>query len=202
MSLNLVERINQSFDASIKVKQASSVILSEPIAAASKVIVQCLKRGNKILSCGNGGSAGDAAHFSAELVNRFQKERKNLAAIALTTDVISLTAIANDYSYDEIFAKQISALGNENDILLAISTSGNSKNILRAVTVAHKCKLNVIALTGNGGGAITSLLNEHDIEICVPTDVTARIQEIHALVIHCLCDSIDYLMFNIDSRIK
>jgi D-sedoheptulose 7-phosphate isomerase len=149
----------------------------------------------KILSCGNGGSAGDAQHFSAELLNRFEKERPGLPAIAISTDTSTITAIANDYSYEEIFSKQVLALGMANDTLLAISTSGNSTNIVQAIGAAHEREMSVIALTGNDGGKIASELRKNDIEIRVPSDRTARIQEVHLVIIHCLCDLIDNKLF-------
>ena len=170
-------------------------LLTGPITAASAAMVQCLLAEGKILSCGNGGSAGDAQHFSSEMLNRFERERPSLPAIALTTDTSTLTSIANDYSYAEIFSKQIRALGRAGDILLAISTSGNSVNVLEAIKIAHQRNLRVVALTGKEGGAMRELLSDSDIEICVPSSVTARIQEVHLLVIHCLCDLIDTQLF-------
>ena len=152
----------------------------------------------KILSCGNGGSAGDAQHFSAELLSRFEKERPGLPAIALSTDSSTLTAIANDYNYNEIFAKQVSALGQSNDVLLAISTSGNSVNVIEAIKAAHDRKMSGVALTGRDGGALADQLQEKDVEIRVPSDRTARVQEVHLVVIHCLCDFIDTQLFGGD----
>ena len=162
-------------------------------------MVNCLLNDGKILSCGNGGSAGDAQHFSAELLNRFEKERPGLPAIAITTDSSTLTAIANDYDYNEIFAKQVSALGQSNDVLLAISTSGNSPNIVEAIRAAHDREMKIVALTGRDGGAMADLLSAEDIEIRVPSDRTARIQEVHLVVIHCLCDYIDTKLFGGDN---
>jgi D-sedoheptulose 7-phosphate isomerase len=158
-------------------------------------MVQCLLAEGKILSCGNGGSAGDAQHFSSEMLNRFERERPALPAIALSTDTSTLTSIANDYSYEEIFAKQLRALGRQGDILLAISTSGNSGNVLEAIKVAQQRGLKVVGLTGRDGGRMRELLRSEDVEICVPSTVTARIQEVHLLVIHCLCDLIDTHLF-------
>lgn len=152
----------------------------------------------KILSCGNGGSAADAQHFSAELVNRFEKERPGLPAFALTTDSSTLTAIANDYNYNQIFSKQITALGQPGDVLLAISTSGNSANVLEAINASHEREMIIVALTGKDGGSIARLLKEQDIEIRIPSNRTARIQEVHLLVIHCLCDFIDTQLFGGD----
>jgi D-sedoheptulose 7-phosphate isomerase len=159
-------------------------------------MTDALNRRGKILSCGNGGSAGDSQHFSAELLNRFEIERPGLAAVALTTDTSTLTAIANDYAFQQIFSKQVMALGNPGDCLLAISTSGNSDNVLEAVHAAHDQKMNVIALTGGDGGSIRESLASSDVEICVPSSRTARVQEIHLIVIHCLCDAIDQALFN------
>jgi len=165
------------------------------VGSACEKIVQCLLEGHKILSCGNGGSACDALHFSSEMLNRFKHERPSLPAIALTADIATLTSIANDSNYSEIFAKQIRALGQDGDILLAISTSGNSPNILTAIKAAHDRNMNVIAMTGYDGGKIPSILKESDIEIRVPAHDTARIQETHLLIIHCMCDIVDYQLF-------
>lgn len=189
------ERVKQHFSASIETKMQALQTLVEPITVAAEKMVQCLLSEGKILSCGNGGSAGDAQHFSSEMLNRFERERPALPAIALSTDTSTLTSIANDYSYNEIFSKQLRALGREGDILLAISTSGNSANVLEAIKVAHQRGLSVVALSGKNGGKLRELLQEGDIEICVPSDVTARIQEVHLLVIHCLCDLIDTHLF-------
>lgn len=183
--------IAQHFNDSVAVKQKSLEALQTPIATAASLLCGCLKTGGKVLSCGNGGSAADAQHFSAELLNRFEAERPPLAAIALTTDTSTLTSIANDYSYDAIFAKQVMALGDNGDILLAISTSGNSVNVLEAIRAAHKRRMTVIALTGCTGGEIAAVLNNSDIELRVPADRTARIQEVHLLIIHALCAIVD-----------
>ncbi len=193
--MNYQDRVKQHFTASIETKMRALELLTGPITAASAAMVQCLLAEGKILSCGNGGSAGDAQHFSSEMLNRFERERPSLPAIALTTDTSTLTSIANDYSYAEIFSKQIRALGRAGDILLAISTSGNSVNVLEAIKIAHQRNLRVVALTGKEGGAMRELLSDSDIEICVPSSVTARIQEVHLLVIHCLCDLIDTQLF-------
>ena len=189
--MNLSKHIEELFTASIHTKQVSMEQLQTPIAEASIKIVQSLKAGGKILTCGNGGSAADAQHFSSELLNRFERERKSLAAIALTTDSSTLTSIANDYAYEKIFSKQVEALGTEKDLLLAITTSGNSANVLDAIQSAHQNNMSVIALSGNDGGELKSLLEDSDIEIRVPSKSTARIQEVHLLVLHCLCDLID-----------
>lgn len=198
--MNLLERIANQFNESIQTKTRAAHLLAAPIAQASEVIVQALLAGNKILTCGNGGSAADAQHFSSELINRFETERPSLPAIALTTDTSTLTSIANDYSYNEIFAKQIRGLGQAGDVLVAISTSGNSANILQALSTAHDRGMRVIALTGRDGGAMISLLQPDDVEICVPAQNTARIQETHLLVIHCLCDLIDWQLFSRHER--
>ncbi len=189
MSLSAITQ--QYFQDSIQTKMQSMELLVEPITRAAEYIVARLLQGSKVLSCGNGGSAGDAQHFSSEMLNRFERERPGLPAIALTTDTSTLTSIANDYSYEEIFAKQIRALGHPGDLLLAISTSGNSANVITAIEAAREQDVGVIALTGKDGGRMREMLGETDIEICVPSDVTARIQEVHLLVIHCLCGLID-----------
>ena len=193
MSIN--DNIQQLFRASIDTKQQAQAVVAEPIARRIGLMVAALRRGNKILSCGNGGSAADAQHFAAELVCRFERERPELAAIALTTDTSALTAIANDYDFSHVFAKQIRALGQADDILLAISTSGNSPSVVQAVEAAHHKGLQVVALTGRDGGRIGELLQGSDIEIRVPSDVTARIQEVHLLAIHCFCHQIDEELF-------
>lgn len=185
------ERIQQLFTASIHAKLAAQEILSPVIEQAGECMVKALSTQHKILSCGNGGSAADAQHFSSELLNRFERERPSLAAFALTTDSSTLTSIANDYSYEQVFAKQILGLGQKGDVLLAISTSGQSPSILQAVKAAHQKNMQVIALTGKDGGPLAQLLSENDIELRVPSSSTARIQEVHLLVIHCLCDYID-----------
>ena len=167
----------------------------EPIANAITLLVNALKDNKKTLICGNGGSAADSQHFAAELICRFERERPSLPSIALTTDTSAITAISNDYSFEEVFARQVSGLGQPGDVLIAISTSGNSGNIIRAIEVAHEKGMAVLALTGRDGGKIGTLLNDTDIEIRVPTDSTARTQEVHILTLHCLCDQIDAVMF-------
>lgn len=184
------DRVLANFHESVAVKQASAALAPE-IAKAAQLMAQSLLNDGKLLSCGNGGSAADAQHFSGELLGRFERERPGLPAIALTTDSSTITAIANDYQYADIFAKQVSALGQSGDVLLAFSTSGNSENVLRAIATAHSRGLKVVALTGRDGGAIARSLNPEDIEVRVPADRTCRIQEVHLLVIHCLCDLID-----------
>jgi D-sedoheptulose 7-phosphate isomerase len=190
--MDLISRINQNFQDSISTKQISADLLAEPLATAAQMVTQCLLGGGKILSCGNGGSAGDAQHFSSEMLNRFEMERPGLPAVALTTDSSTLTSIANDYSYEQVFSKQVSALGQQGDILLAISTSGNSANVNRAIDAAHEREMQIIALSGKQGGDMASLLNADDIEIRVPSESTARIQEVHLLAIHCICDLVDH----------
>ena len=184
------ERTRQHFRESLAVKQAS-IVLAPAITAAARLMTRCLLEDGKVLSCGNGGSAADAQHFSSELLNRFELERPGLPAVALTTDSSTLTSIANDYSFVDVFAKQVRALGQPVDVLLAISTSGNSENVVRAIRAAHERGLKVVALTGRDGGAIAGLLGPDDIEIRVPAERTCRIQEVHLLAIHCLCDLID-----------
>lgn len=184
-------RVKAHFTESMATKQAAMDALCPDIAAAGRLMSDALLDDAKILSCGNGGSAGDAQHFSSELLNRFEMERPGLPAIALTTDSSTLTSIANDYSYEDIFGKQIRALGRQNDVLLAISTSGNSENVCRAIIAAHERNMHVVALTGRDGGRLAVLLRDDDVEIRVPASRTARIQEVHLLVIHCLCDLID-----------
>jgi D-sedoheptulose 7-phosphate isomerase len=161
-------------------------------------MVQCLTHDGKILACGNGGSAADSQHFAAELLNRFEMERPGLAAIALTTDSSTLTSIANDYDFEQVFSKQVRALGHAKDLLLAISTSGNSRNVVAAIEVAHECQMGVVALTGRDGGKVGEILRPSDIHICVPATSTARIQEVHLLTLHCLCDAIDCLLLGVD----
>jgi len=190
----LLARVRRHFKESAQTKLDAMEALAAPIASAAEQMAKCLLANGKILSCGNGGSAADAQHFSGELLNRFERERPPLAAIALTTDTSTLTAIANDYDFDQVFAKQITALGQSGDMLLAISTSGNSRNILRAIDAAHERELRVVALTGRGGGEIAKHLGAQDVHICVPHAQTPRIQEVHLLAIHCLCDGIDTLL--------
>src|SRR5690554_5747276 len=188
-------RIQHMFQASIETKQQALAVLPQAIESASLLMVSSLLNEGKILSCGNGGSAGDAQHFSSEMLNRFERERPSLPAIALTTDSSTITSIANDYSYEEVFSKQIRALDQPGDVLLAISTSGNSANVMQAIQAAHDREMLVVALTGRDGGAMTSLLLPDDVEIRVPARSTARIQEVHLLAIHCLCDLIDRQLF-------
>jgi len=187
----LEQRIEQQFIDSADLKYQSAQVLSKPIAAAVHAILASVTSGNKVLACGNGGSAADAQHFAAEFVGRYERERPELGAIALTTDSSIITAIANDYDFSVIFSKQVRALGIAGDVLLALSTSGNSANVLAAIEAAHEREMTVVALTGRGGGKIRQALRETDVHICVPHERTARIQEVHALVIHCICDGVD-----------
>ena len=193
--MNDIEHIRAHFRASIDTKQRAMEALDQAIARAGLRMVEALREEHKILSCGNGGSAGDAQHFSSELLNRFERDRPGLPAIALTTDSSTLTSIANDYSYEQVFAKQVQALGQAGDLLLAISTSGNSPNVVAAIREAQRLGMGVIALTGRDGGEIAGLLGGGDIELRVPADSTARVQEVHLLLIHCLCDLIDRHLF-------
>ncbi|HEX9181385.1 MAG TPA: phosphoheptose isomerase [Burkholderiales bacterium] len=192
--MDLTGRISGHFSESARLKLESVAVLAAPIARAAEIMVQCLINDGKIMSCGNGGSAADAQHFAAELLNRFEMERPGLAGIALTTDSSTLTSIANDYDYDQIFSKQVRALGHPGDVLLAISTSGNSRNVAQAIMAAHEREMRVVALTGRGGGQIGGMLMPDDAHVCVPHQNTARIQEVHLLTLHCLCDAIDTLL--------
>ena len=191
----LSERISSHFAESAKLKLAAVEQMRAPLVRGIEAMVESLRSGGKILSCGNGGSAADAQHFAAELVNRFERERPPLAAIALSTDTSGLTSIANDYAYQQVFSKPLRAFGKRGDVLLGITTSGNSGNVIDAVHAAHEMGIRVIALTGNGGGKMNSVLREGDVHLCVPHKTTARIQEVHLLCIHCLCDGIDTLLF-------
>ena len=196
--MDLINRISENFSESAHLKLQSMDALAGPIAAAAERMVQCLRADGKILACGNGGSAADSQHFAAELLNRFEMERPGLAAIALTTDSSTLTSIANDYDFNQVFSKQVRALGHKNDLLLAISTSGNSKNVLAAIAAAHENGMDVVALTGRNGGSMAAELRETDVHICVPAQSTARIQEVHLLTLHCLCDAIDCLLLGVE----
>jgi D-sedoheptulose 7-phosphate isomerase len=196
--MDLVKRIGKHFAESAQVKTQSAKVLPEIIAQAAQRIVQSLMNEGKVLACGNGGSAADAQHFAAELVNRFEVERPPLAALALTTDSSILTSIANDYEYDQVFSKQVRALGHSGDVLLAISTSGNSRSVIEAMLAAHERQMTVIGLTGRDGGMMAELFAETDFHICVPHTSTARIQEVHILCLHCLCDAIDCLLMGVE----
>lgn len=197
--MTIEQRIRAHFAESIQTKQAAVAAMAEPIARAVDAMVASLKAGGKIMACGNGGSAADSQHFAAELLNRFEKERAPLAAIALTTDTSTLTSIGNDYRYEDVFSKQIKALGRRGDVLLAISTSGNSPNVLEAMDAAHAAGVRVVALVGKDGGKMAAKLAADDINLCVPANRTARIQEVHLLTLHCLCDGIDTLLLGDDA---
>ncbi len=196
--MDLISRISQQFSDSAHTKLEAIEMLAAPIAGAVETMVASLVGNGKILACGNGGSAADAQHFAAELVGRFEMERHGLAAIALTTDTSIMTAVANDYGFKAIFERQVRALGPPGDVLLAISTSGNSPNVIEAIQAAHDNDLRIVALTGKGGGQIGEMLRDSDIHICVPSDRTARIQEVHLLTLHCLCDGIDCLLLGVE----
>lgn len=196
--MDSIKRIAQHFEASAQLKLSTAHVLAPAIADAAQLMVNCLLADGKILVCGNGGSAADAQHFSAELLNRFEMERPGLACVALTTDSSTLTSIANDYAFEQIFSKQVRALGRKGDVLLAISTSGNSPNIIDAIHAAHERNVHVVALTGRDGGMLGQLLTEHDVHICVGSDITARIQEVHLLTLHCMCDAIDCSLLGVE----
>lgn len=196
----ITQRILAHFHESAELKIQAATQLAQPIAEAVELMFTALSNGNKILACGNGGSAADCQHFAAELVGRFERERLPLPGLALTTDTSILTAVSNDYSYREIFAKQVQAFGQSGDVLLALSTSGNSANVAAAIEAALERDMRIVALTGKGGGLIAKQLTEADVHICVPHDRTARIQEIHLLTIHCLCDGIDVALFGGDAN--
>jgi D-sedoheptulose 7-phosphate isomerase len=196
----LESRIEQHFIDSADLKYQAAPVLSKPIAQAISAIVASLTSGGKVLACGNGGSAADAQHFSAEFVGRFERERPELAAIALTTDTSILTAVGNDYAFDAVFSRQVRALGQPGDVLLAITTSGNSSNILAAVEAAHARDMVVIGMTGRDGGKMGHMLRETDVHICVPHPRTARIQEVHILALHCICDGVDAVLMGDDQE--
>ena len=196
--MDLISRMGQHFADSAQTKRDAAELLAAPIAHAAEMMVASLVGNGKILACGNGGSAADAQHLAAELVGRFEVERQGLAAIALTTDSSIMTAVANDYGYNAVFERQVRALGQPDDVLLAISTSGNSPSIVEAIRAAHENGLRVVALTGKGGGQIGEMLRDGDVHICVPSARTARIQEVHLLTVHCLCDAIDCLLLGVE----
>jgi D-sedoheptulose 7-phosphate isomerase len=189
--MDTTHRIRAHFADSAELKLAAVDLMAPLIARAAGLMTDCLLADGKILACGNGGSASDAQHFAAEMVGRFERERPELPALSLATDTSILTAVANDYDFSQVFAKQVRALGRAGDVLLALSTSGNSANVTQAIDAAHEREMRVVALTGNGGGRVGELLTGVDVHLCVPHVVTARIQEVHLLTIHCLCDAID-----------
>ena len=190
----LESRIRQQFEESAQLKLRAAELLAEPLAQAIGAIANALSNGAKILACGNGGSAADAQHFAAELVGRFERERPELAAVALSTDSSILTAVANDYGFVQVFARQVRALGQPGDVLLAISTSGSSPNVIEAVRAAQERDMLIVALSGKGGGKLSALLSDVDVHLCVPHDRTARIQEVHLLLLHCICDGVDWTL--------
>lgn len=197
-NMDLIARVAKNFEDSAHTKLEAIELMAGPVVAAIETMTGSLLNGGKILACGNGGSAGDAQHFAAELIGRFEAERQELAAIALTTDSSILTAVGNDYGFNHIFSKQVRGLGHAGDVLLAISTSGNSANVIEAIKAAHDADMRIIALTGRGGGQMGEMLRDDDIHLCVPATRTARIQETHLLVIHCLCDGIDALLLGVE----
>ena len=188
----LLARVRNNFQESLLTVRDNTEALTPLITGAAAVMIRALLSDHKILACGNGGSAADAQHFSAELLNRFERERPGLPGIALTTDTSTLTSIANDYHFDEVFSKQVRAIGQPGDVLLGITSSGNSRNVIRAVEAAHERDMACVILNGRDGGEIVSALRPEDVNICVAGPSTARVQEVHGLVIHCLCDLIDY----------
>jgi D-sedoheptulose 7-phosphate isomerase len=196
--MELIARVARHFEDSAQTKLDALETMAAPIAAAVEAMTHCLINGGKLLACGNGGSAADSQHFAAELIGRFEAERQELAAIALTTDSSILTSVGNDYSFNQIFARQVRGLGHAGDVLLAISTSGNSGNVIEAIRAAHEADMRVVALTGRGGGQIGEMLGDDDIHLCVPAERTARIQETHLVAIHCLCDGIDALLLGVE----
>lgn len=194
--VRLQARTAQHFLDNIEVQQVAAKELPATVAIAVLAMAGCLNSGGKIMACGNGGSAADAQHFAAELMGRFERERRELAAVALTTDTSILTAVGNDYSYDQVFSKQVRGLGKSGDILLAITTSGNSKNVIKAVEAAQAMGIKVIAFSGNGGGQLNKVLGANDLLLAAPSSRTARIQETHLVLLHALCDGIDHVMFD------
>ncbi len=192
--MDISKRITKHFKDSAELKLKVMDELAQPIGDGAQLFFDCVANDGKILCCGNGGSAADAQHFAAELLNRFEKERPGLAAVALTTDSSVLTSIANDYDFNQVYSKQVRALGLPGDSLLAISTSGNSANVVAAIHAAHERNMRVVALTGRDGGEMAAALHPDDVLICVEAKSTARIQEVHLLALHCVCDVIDYLL--------
>ncbi len=198
LAMDLAARITQHFSDSARTKLAAAAALAGPVARAAELMAGSLLANGKILACGNGGSAADAQHFAAELLNRFEADRPGLAAMALTTDASTITSIANDFDFEQVFSKQVRALGQPQDLLLAISTSGNSRNVVEAIQAAHDRQMGVIALTGRNGGMIGELLSADDIHLCVQHNSTARIQEVHILCLHCLCDAVDCILLGVE----
>ena len=196
--MDLIARVARHFEDSAQTKLDAVEAMAAPLATAIEAMTHCLVNGGKLLACGNGGSAADSQHFAAELIGRFEAERQELAAIALTTDSSILTSVGNDYSFNQIFARQVRGLGHAGDVLLAISTSGNSGNVIEAIRAAHEADMRVVALTGRGGGQIGEMLGDDDIHLCVPAERTARMQETHLVAIHCLCDGIDALLLGVE----
>lgn len=196
----LEQRIQKAFIESADLKYQMAEVLPPTVASGVSILVDALTNGGKVLVCGNGGSAADAQHFAAEFTGRFERERPGLAAVALTTDTSALTAIGNDYGFDVVFSRQVQALGNPGDVLLAISTSGNSINVMRAIEMAHQQEMTVIALTGKDGGKMQGMMQETDLMINVPHNRTARVQEVHILVLHCLCEGVDNALLGADAH--
>jgi D-sedoheptulose 7-phosphate isomerase len=192
--MDLMQRVRQHFDDGITAAELTREILSPQIAQAAERLMQTLIADGKILTCGNGGSAADAQYFATEMVGRFERERPGLSAIALSTDTSAMTAIANDYDFDMVFSRQVHAIGRAGDVLLAISTSGNSANVISAILAAHDRQMSVIALTGRDGGQVADILSNEDTLLCVPVERSARIKEMHVTIIHAMCDAIDYLL--------
>ncbi|MGO3740728.1 phosphoheptose isomerase [Kerstersia sp.] len=192
--MNMSSRVRAHFEANIAATQASMDVLTEPLALGIDILFNALVNNSKILACGNGGSAADAQHFIAELVGRFERERLPLAGVALNTDTSIMTAVGNDYGFEHVFERQVQALGQPGDVLVAITTSGNSANVLLAVEAAREREMRVIALTGKDGGSMHDLLSTDDVHLCVPSDRTMRIQEVHIVLLHALCDGIDALL--------
>src|SRR5690554_7341480 len=199
-AMDMTAHLASHFDDAVDTFKASARELTEPLAVAVELLFGALANNCKILSCGNGGSAADAQHFIAELVGRFERDRLPLAGIALNTDTSILTAVGNDYGFDAVFERQVNALGQPGDVLVAISTSGNSPNVLRSIEAAHDREMSIIAVSGKGGGKINELLYETDVHLCVPHDRTMRIQEVHILLLHALCDGIDALLLGEDRK--
>jgi D-sedoheptulose 7-phosphate isomerase len=193
--MNIIDLVKQNFTQSIETKQNAQAALAEPITRAIELIVEAFSSGHKMLICGNGGSAADAQHFAAEFTGRYEMERTPLPAVALTTDTSALTAIGNDYGFDVVFSKQVEALGQAGDLLYAISTSGNSANVIKAMEVAKARGMNIIIMVGRDGGKMAKLLSGSDVNLCVPAERTARIQEVHLLTLHTICDGVDTVMF-------